>query len=73
MVMGVYQIVNTQADRAYIGSSTNIRKRVAAHLSMLTKNRCPARHYKMAQTLIHGSNAYKECQRLKSLAWRASH
>lgn len=34
---------------------------------------CPKRHYKTSQSLIHGSNSCKECQRIKSHNWRLVH
>lgn len=34
---------------------------------------CPKGHYKTSKSLIHGSNACKECQRLKSHQWRLNH
>lgn len=34
---------------------------------------CPKGHYKTSEMLIHGSNACKECQRIKSQIWRLTH
>ena len=45
---GIYQIKNILNNHIYIGSSSNLRKRLKAHLHMLRKNKHPNKHLQAA-------------------------
>lgn len=42
---GVYQILNCQNGKSYIGSSVNIQQRWSAHRSLLNKGQHPNIHF----------------------------
>jgi group I intron endonuclease len=57
-IAGVYMITNLVNNKVYIGSSTNIHKRIWRHKSVLKKNK----HYN-----LHLQSAWSEARRQAQL------
>jgi len=57
-VIGVYAIVNTSSQRAYVGSSKNINKRFLCHASFLRNRKHPCAHLQNSFNL-NGTKAFQ--------------